>query len=191
MSTHSRWNVDAGARLTPEALATPDWHVVDDETGDAGRFYVRIGKGADGKLIVTGIVIGDGLDEITSNTLRAVQLGEVIKTIQWRESGSLPPRNVGDVDALTGLARFEGMTEAVEDAAAQGEQESRRGRRAPTRGQLEEFATAYRRHSTYTNAAMTRAAADLHISRATANRWAERCRDLGISLRPDWKEDDK
>jgi hypothetical protein len=191
MTEYSRWNIDAGATITPEALTTGDWHVVDDETSATGRFYVRVGYSTDGKLIVTGLLLGDRLDEISSNTLRAVNLGEIIKTIQWRESGYMPPRSVGAVSPLTGLARFEGMTEAIEASAEQSEQQSRRGRRAPKRAKLEEFALAYRRHTTYSVAAMSLAARDVHISRATANRWAARCRDLNISLQPNQKAEDE
>lgn len=179
MTDFSRWDISERAELDAAALAADEWHAVDDTDGRAGRIYVRVAKGIDGRLIITGMLLGDGVVEVTANVLRAVKPAEILATMQWRASGSPPPPSAGDIGP-SGLARYEGMTEAIEASARQEPVESARGRRGPSRRDLERFAEAYLRHQSYTHHAMTRAARDTGISRAAANRWAARCREIGI-----------
>ncbi|GIG54539.1 leucine zipper domain-containing protein [Demequina activiva] len=189
MQNFSRWDVQTPANLNLDSLDDADWHRVVDETGAAGSLLVRVAKSSDGKLVITGLVMGDGIDEVTGQALRAIKPGEIIRTIQWRESGTLPPRSVGALGP-TGLARFEGMTERVESHAEASAAPSKRGRRGPTHEELTRFAEVYTKHSTYSDAAMTLAARELGLSRATANRWAARCRNEGLlNLEP--REDDQ
>ncbi len=144
---------------------------------------VRVGKSASGRLILTGLLM-TGDREITANTLRAIQPAKIVQTIAWREEGGEPPRAIGDVDPLTGLARFEGVAmefEAIAANAPSVADESRRGRRGPTRSDLEHFAQVYlgfyRAGKADPVKQTTRA---LNISRATAHRRIDQARALGL-----------
>ncbi len=150
MTDYARWDVRDGLQVPAGLVDGPDWHRIEDTL------------------------------EVTANVLRAVSLAEVIRTIQWRESGSLPPRSVGAIGP-TGLGRFEGHEANVRMAAQPVDAApSRRGAHAPTQEDLERFADVYRRHATYSRSAMTLTARELNMHRATAHRWRERCRAAGL-----------
>jgi hypothetical protein len=186
MTNTSRWDINEHAAINPDAFTAGDWHTVDDTQGAAGRFYVRVGKSPDGQLVITGILMGGEpipfvgvvLPAITAKTLREIQPAQILKTMQWREKDSPPPRGIGPVDPLTGLARFEGMTERIEAAARE---QKGPGRPGPSLAQLREFAAVYLRHREYAGVrAMSHTYREMHISRAKANRWAKQCRELGF-----------
>lgn len=183
--TTSEWDIDP--RPTgPDDAVDGDWYAVrgiSDRTRPAGDLLVRVGHSANGRLILTGLLM-TGDREITANTLRAIQPAKIVQTIAWREEGGEPPRAVGDVDPLTGLARFEGVAmefEAIAATAPSVADESRRGRRGPTRSDLEHFAQVYlgfyRAGKSDPVKQTTRA---LNISRATAHRRIDQARALGL-----------
>lgn len=123
--------------------------------------------------------------EITANTLRAIPPAKIVQTIAWRETGGNPPRAVGDVDPLTGLARFEGVAmdvEAIVASAPSVADESKRGRRGPSRSDLEQFTSVYLSHyRAGRDSPVKRTMTDLHIgSRATAHRRIDQARSLGL-----------
>lgn len=183
---HSEWDVDPRPVTLSDDDAPGDWYAVrgtTDRTRAAGDLLVRVGKSTDGRLILSGLRLG-GDREITANTLRAIQPAKIVQTIAWRETGGKPPRGVGDVDPLTGLARFEGVAmefEAIATAAPVTGGESKRGRRGPSRDDLEQFAHVYlgfyRAGKADPVKQTTRA---LNISRATAHRRITQARDLGL-----------
>lgn len=183
MTEYARWDVRDDLLVPAGLVDGPDWHRIEDTAGEVSTFYVRVGTAPDGRMIVTGLLLAEpaeGALEVTANVLRAVSLAEVIRTIQWRESGSLPPRS-GMGMGPTGLLRFDGHEDHVRAAAQPVEAApSRRGARAPTQEDLERFAEVYRRHATYSRSAMTLTARELNIHRSTADRWSKRCRAAGL-----------
>ncbi|TFD13855.1 hypothetical protein E3T35_03730 [Cryobacterium sp. TMT1-2-2] len=186
----SRWDINLHGALPPDELAGRDWHAVDDTEGHAGRLFVRVSKAADGRPVITGLHMSGS--EITANTLRAIQPAAILRTLTWREDGGAPPRSVGEVSPMTGLARFEGVADeisAISEATDATQEQSQRGSRAPRREHLVRFAEVYRRHlqeSPYN--AMTLTARELLMHRATAHRWRDKCRELGLL---DQKENDR
>lgn len=182
MTEYARWDVRDDLQVPAGLVEGRDWHRIQDTTGEVPTFYVRVGTAVDGRMIVTGLLLAEPAEnavEVTANVLRAVSLAEVIRTIQWRESGALPPRSVGPIGP-TGLGRFEGHEDSVRSTAQPVDRASRRGQRAPDQDALEHFAAVYQRHATYSRSAMTLTARELHMHRATAHRWRERCRALGL-----------
>jgi hypothetical protein len=178
----SRWDVNVDAPPPVDELSSGDWLAITDTRGEAGDLFIRLGAAADGRPIVTGMYLS-GEREITAKTLRAIQLATILRTITWRESGSAPPASIGGIGP-TGLARFEGVVDAIDavvDSAERIEGASTSGSRAPRRDDLERFASTYRgflRESPYD--AVARTASHLKMHRATAHRWIARCRDLGL-----------
>lgn len=182
MTEYARWDVRDDLQVPAGLVEGADWHRIEDTTGEVPAFYVRVGAAADGRMIVTGLLLAEPAEdalEVTANMLRAVSLAEVVRTIQWRESGALPPRSLGPIGP-TGLGRFEGHDASVRAAAQPVAAPSRRGQRAPDHEDLEHFAAVYQRHATYSRSAMTLTARELHMHRATAHRWRERCRAAGL-----------
>lgn len=186
MTETSRWDIAEHATIDPDTFIDGDWHHAKDTTGAAGRFYVRVGKSPDGELVITGMLMlgeparkgGAALPAITARTLREIQPREILKTIQWSATSSPPPRRVGPVDPLTGLARFEGTTERIEAVARE---RKGPGRPGPSPAHLREFAAVYLEHLEDGGAwPMARTYRKLHISRSKAHRWAKRCRDLDL-----------
>ena len=184
--TTSEWDIDPRPTSPDDDAVDGDWYAVrgiSARTRPAGDLLVRVGHSANGRLILTGLLM-TGDREITANTLRAIQPAKIVQTIAWREEGGEPPRAVGDVDPLTGLARFEGVAmefEAIAATAPSVADESRRGRRGPTRSDLEHFAQVYlgfyRAGKSDPVKQTTRA---LNISRATAHRRIDHARALGL-----------
>ncbi|MGE0300863.1 MAG: hypothetical protein AB7G36_18700 [Candidatus Nanopelagicales bacterium] len=192
MTSHARWDIDPApvAGIDPSG---PDWYRVTDTEGRVPVLSVRVSEAGDGRLVLTGLVIGDGAHEVDANMLRAIQPAAIVRTIAWRHYGAPPPRSVGDIGP-TGLARFEGVAQAINAIATDAEptgEESRRGRRGPSRIQLERFAEEYQsRYRVSRYDAMTATARKLRISRATAHRWASRCRELGLLSAQEARTDD-
>lgn len=184
--TTSEWDIDPRPTSPGDDALDGDWYAVNgisERTRPVGDLLVRVGRSTDGRLILTGLVM-TGEREITANTLRAIQPAKIVQTIAWREEGGAPPAAVGDVDPLTGLARFEGVAMEFEAIAANAEgivDESKRGRRGPTRSDLEHFARTYlgfyRAGKADPVKQTTRA---LNISRATAHRRIDQARALGL-----------
>ena len=184
--TTSEWDIDPRPTSPDDSALTGDWYAVrgiSERTEAAGDLLVRVGHSADGRVILTGIAMS-GADEISANTLRAIQPAKIVRTIAWREEGGEPPRAVGDVDPITGLARFEGVAMEFEAIAANAPitgDESKRGRRGPSRDDLEQFARVYlgfyRAGKSDPVKQTTRA---LNISRATAHRRITQARELGL-----------
>ncbi|WP_395243383.1 hypothetical protein ACGGZK_14750 [Agromyces sp. MMS24-K17] len=128
MKTLRAWDVHPDQPLP--ALDEDSWIAVSES--DTGRFWVRVAEAADGRLIITGMLMRDER-EITANTLRAIQPAAILKTIAWRESGGTPPPSVGAIDPTTELARFEGVADEIASIATTAPStaaESKRGRRA-------------------------------------------------------------
>lgn len=184
--TTSEWDIDPRpTSLTGDDL-DGDWYVVSgtsERTRAAGDVVVRIGKTADGRLILTGLMLS-GDREITANTLRAIQPAKIVQMIAWREEGGAPPQSVGSVHPGTGLTDFEGVAmeiEAIAAAAPAVDDESKRGRKGPTRSDLEQFARVYlgfyRAGKADPVKQTTRA---LNISRATAHRRIAQARAIGL-----------
>lgn len=181
----SRWNIAEGRSIPAERIKD-EWHLVIDTAGGGGEFWVSVGQAQDGRYVITGLHMSAG--EITARMLRELQPAAIIAAMRWRATGSAPPASVGGVSPISGLARFEGMTEHIEAHASRSpslgdDDESpapRRGPQPPNEDMLREFARVYLAHAEYSKGPMTLTARDLQISRATANRWADRCRALGL-----------
>lgn len=105
--------------------------------------------------------------------MREISLPKIVKTIAWRETGSLPPQSVGDVSP-TRLTRFEGVAIEMERAAAAAAPvETKRGRPGPTDEQLQLVVDAYRRHARQTRNAIAATMREVSRSRASVQRYLE------------------
>lgn len=184
MTTFSPWDIQERESDFRQYIEKNDWHKI-TRPGDQS-FHIRVGTAIDGQYVITGLLLGgvDAPAEITGQTLRSIKISEILNTIFWRETGSPPPRSVGDIGP-TGLARFEGMTEGVAASAHDLSIESASGRRGPTQVDLTSFAAEYEaQRKVNPHRAMSTAARHCGISRATANRWAARAKELGLLSDP-------
>lgn len=184
--TTSEWDIDPRPTNPDNDTLDGDWYAVrgaNDRTEAAGELLVRIGQSTDGRIIITGLLMSGDV-EITANTLRAIQPAKIVRTIAWREEGGEPPRAVGDVDPITGLARFEGVAmefEAITANAPITSEESKRGRRGPSRDDLEQFARVYLGfYRAGKSDPVKQTTRTLNISRATAHRRIAQARELGL-----------
>jgi hypothetical protein len=137
---------------------------------------VRIHRHADGRYVITGLIVGDATTpkEIASRTLRRISLIKIVADL------------FKDFDpAQPSAFPFPEFPEAVcvaadIDASAHGRRGSAGRERGPDSEKLQAFAATYRTElARQPHRAMTAAAAAHHISRATAHRWAIMCRHLG------------
>jgi hypothetical protein len=138
---------------------------------------VRIHRHADGRYAITGLVIGDESrpQEITSQTLRQIRPGKILASMfaddfdpdnpqDWLDQPQGAARVIADINADAGGHVATGGAPA----------------RGPDDTKLREFAHTYRTELVrHPRRAMTAAAKAHNISRATANRWAALCRQLG------------
>lgn len=131
---------------------------------------IRVGRGTDHRFLVTGLVVGeDGGGEITSDTLRRIRLGEIMRALftHFEPGERLDPDDV---------LRYQMLRELVADRAAPVATTSR----SPQDDQYRAFAQTYLRElARQPRRAMTAAASAHQVSRATANRWAAVCRERG------------
>lgn len=133
---------------------------------------LRIHQDTEGRYVVTGLLIGEQFEprEITALSLRRIKLTEILAHLFADFDPDDPP-------AWTVAA---GVALVAEGNASLG----RFGKGLPARGPDDEtlraFAHTYRTEQARSPRRAMSAAAEAHgISRATANRWAHLCRQLG------------
>lgn len=138
---------------------------------------IRVHRGSDGRIVLIGLLIGnDGSPaEITAATLRRLRLGEITTALFDRQFDQ-PGYDMADVVRYLRPAVVRGVLLAAVDAAPVIAARSRR----PQDEAYREFAKTYLTELARSpHRAMSNAARAHGISRATANRWAETCRELG------------
>jgi len=132
---------------------------------------VRFHRHADGRYVVTGLLIGEesGPREVTSQTLRQIRLGNLVADAFADFDPDSPqdwPRAAMQV--IAGVNADAGGHVATGPSRGPGEEK------------LRDFARTYQIElARHPRRAMSAAAAAHSISRATANRWAAMCRQLG------------
>lgn len=146
----------------------------------------RLAKGR-GRIVVTGLVVGElGDHEITSETLRSIKLSEVLHALFENFDPANPPQLPpgdgygwkADEASQAGYDEYIAywlFKELVFDSAPD------LPSAVAERDELTEFAAAYLRNlMSQPHRAMQATADNLIISRATANRRAQKCRDIGL-----------
>jgi hypothetical protein len=148
MTHTARWNV-RDDQPVPEGLTEgAGWlYIEDDQDPAAPSFWVRVGTAEDGRVILTGLLLADpdASFEVTTNALRAIRVPEVVRAIHWRSAGGPRPASVGEVGP-TGLTRFEGVAQAIENAPRPAPIPPKRGQ-AATDDELHEVVRVYREHA--------------------------------------------
>jgi hypothetical protein len=135
---------------------------------------IRVTRHSDGRYVITGLMLGDQFKptEITSQTLREIRLSKILARLLADFDPDNPPawspgiavRMAADVNADQGRHIAAG-----------------RGQRGPSEKALRDFARTYLAElGRHPRRAMSAAAKAHNISRATANRWAATCRELGM-----------
>jgi len=176
---------DTPLRATPgiepnwEDLSEETWTRVEGGSLDA-PVYVRLGRTSDGRSIVNGLVMGASWprDEITANVLRQIRIGEILRSVFDGWSLTDPEDLEELADQVTSGILHETLARRAQPIPAV----SRIGSRSVPDVELEEFARIYKAMLVlYPSRAMTETAKTLgHMSRSTANRWAEKCRQRGL-----------
>jgi hypothetical protein len=141
--------------------------------------FIRLGWSRDWQIVVTGLVINpDDPGEITSETLRSIPVARILADLidHYQLAGTLSwPEHVDARDHRSVLHQ------ALAVRAPRLLRESRARGGAATSDDLSRFADIYNEQRIrQPHRAMTATAEALHISRATANRWAKRCRTQGL-----------
>ena len=134
---------------------------------------LRINRHADGRYVVTGLMMGDEFNpaEVTSQTLREIRLGKVLAWL-------LEDFDPDNLPAWSPRTTIRMIADVNADQA--GQVAASRSQRAPGDQVLRDFARTYLTElARQPRRAMTAAAKAHNISRATANRWAALCRQLG------------
>lgn len=180
MTQTARWNV-RDDQPVPEGLTEGSgWLLIeDDEHPDAPSFWVRVGTAEDGRVILTGLLMADpeASFEVTTMALRAIRVPEVVRAIHWRAAGGPPPRSVGEIGP-TGLARFEGVAMAIEQAPQPAPVPPKRGQ-AATDEDLRIVVEEYRKHDWSTGPIAATMEA-LNWSRSTVHRRLDRAHERGM-----------
>lgn len=168
----------ADLRPTPEEFEDASWTQV-EAGGLEQPVHVRLGYSADGRRIITGLMVGATFPhaEITSTSLRKIRIGAILEQLfDGYDEASPPPYDDFDAQIEWGL-----MHQAYDQHAAHLPESSRAGERGAEGESLIAFADRYRVEvDRNPRRAMTATAEAMHISRATANRWAKKARNLGL-----------
>lgn len=175
MSTYSFMPMDSP---NWDSLGEDEWTRVEGGSLPAA-IYIRVELSRDGKPVITGLVLGAAWPraEITANSLRDIKPREILAALFSTYDPSNPPPLEEWAEAVTwGL-----MHEVYMMNTPQAPFDSQSSRGAGTSDRIVEFASIYRREMrVQPKRAMTATAKAMNISRATANRWAARARDLGL-----------
>jgi hypothetical protein len=140
--------------------------------------FIRTARTADDRFVVNGLILGGAWPrpEITAKSLRSIKLGGIVEQL-WSDFSLTDPPDYGDLeDSLTWalMQDFARKQDWLPHA-------SQSGQRAVGKPELEEFAKTYSEERLKNpRRAMTATAARMSISRATANRWASKCRTGGL-----------
>lgn len=141
--------------------------------------YVRLARSADGRRIITGLVLGSTFpqSEITATSLRKVRIGAILEQLfDGYDNTTVPAYDDFDAQITWGL-----MHSTYDQRAPQVAAPSRASERGAVGDTLTAFAERYRlEYDRNSRRAMTATAEALHISRATANRWAKKARETGL-----------
>lgn len=180
MTQTAPWNV-RDDQPVPEGLTQgAGWLLIEDTREPAApSFWVRTGTAEDGRVILTGILLADADAslEVTTNALRAIRVPEVVRAIHWRAVGGPPPASVGEVGP-TGLTRFEGVAQAIENAPQPAPVPPKRGQ-VVTDEELRAAVEEYSKHR-WSPSPIAATAAALHMSRATVQRRLDRAAERGM-----------
>jgi hypothetical protein len=152
-------SADSGYRFLRDLSGRTLWTEVEGG-GLPAPVKVIADRAPDGRYMITGLTIGDGtMGEITSATLRQIRLSEILAAyFDWHEP-----------------------IWQMETWAAETSVPLRPRSRGPDGGALLDFARTYLAElGRQPHRAMTAAARAHNISRATANRWAATCREIGL-----------
>jgi hypothetical protein len=150
-----------GYRFTRDLSGTTLW--VGVEGGDLPvPIEILVDRAPGGRHIFTGLRIGDGAQEITSQTMRRIKLGEIL---------------AAHFEVFEPVFRMEASLALASRPLRP--RVRRRGPAGPDDEALLAFAETYKAELGRSRRAMTAAANTHNISRTTANRWAARCRELG------------
>lgn len=159
----------------PIADAWREWHEV-LEKGEplVPSVYVRLGQHDDGRLIVTGVIVG-GLDdhEVTARSLRTIPLGQITAATGYYLGG-------GDGSPLS-KAVTKQMAEQLLLAPAQPAARLRPGPKGYPVAFYEEVAARYRAALTVApRRPMKHLAETMSFSEAQMRRHVQRARDMGL-----------
>ncbi|RZU31169.1 hypothetical protein [Blastococcus saxobsidens] len=157
-----------------EDTAAEQWHQVSGGSLGERRVLVRLAKDDRGALSCTGLVVGLDGEEVTSTNLRSVPVTAIVRDIGRR----LSAEPAGDVDRL--LQEILGA--ALAPSPPRRPDHRRRGGRGPTEQDLRDFMRAlHLAGGQEKRGAMTRAAKQYGIDRATAYRWLPVATQRGIT----------
>lgn len=171
-----------GFRFTPDSRPHEEEFEHESWTAVSGggldrSIYVRVGWTADGRPALTGMVLGaDGPAEITPSSLRSIRIGALLEELFSGFSLDEPPGDDDFAEAIEwGL-----MQQTYLSGAPRLPDRSKTSRGAED-SDLERFARIYTENVVRNpRRAMTATAAEMSVSRATANRWAAQCRERGL-----------
>lgn len=189
---HYRFTICDTSATVPHVTENPRQLKYDFEISHADKSLVRVSGGdlpcpiqlrisrtADGRLVVTGLSIGDeeSLSEITSQTLREIRLRDVMTELFF--ANLFDPFVDMVIEGVNEMATKGGFAEA--------------NAKGLDSGSLQAFARTYLTElARQPQRAMTATAKAHNISRATANRWAQECRRLGyLPSKPEKPKGDK
>lgn len=177
-----------------------------------GPVLARLARTRDGRLAVTGLVLGaegSGSPEITASTLRQISPARIASAVQAEllrkpaegETVALPvdPQSgLGQLRAALGMAgpqvrqadavgHWKGRVRWLQDATGRAAEVENRAPGRPAIGPgLEDFAAVFREEFLKAPQRATAATAErLGLSRATANRRIRACRERGLLPTPD------
>lgn len=170
-------------------ISSPNWEDLDDDEwtrveggGLPAPIYVRVKLTRDGRTAIDGLILGAAWPraEITANTLRVVRPRELLDALFANFDPSRPVR-AADLDEWEESVTWGLVQEVFMMRTPPIQADSAGARGAVTTDRLHQFADVYLRELRVNpRKAMTTTAATMNISRATANRWADRARAQGL-----------
>lgn len=173
----ARFQFDMDWLADDDLLIGHKWHRVTGG-GLALPVLVRIGKTADGRPVVSGLIVGEaGPVEVTPDALRSIRIGAILAQLFEDFDPDGPPGWEADLGDQVAWGLMHQDVWQPAQPVSDGSDSTGRG---PSDADLRRFAQAYQRELVrQPRRAMAAAAEALNISVATAHRWAAQCRKRG------------
>lgn len=150
-----------------------------------GELSVRLGIGADGQYVCTGVALDAAGAATTTSDLRKIPLSAIVSDLVTAASKISPGSDIAWVhlDSVE-LANAGGF--AIVDPTVGVDAAAKRGGAGPDQARLELFAATYRAalNGPLRHRPVAATAEQLHISTATAHRYRVRCQSLGLLNKP-------
>lgn len=155
------------------------WHPVEGTELPGGRVWLQLRRDERDRLTCTGIVVGDGSEDLTATQLKNLPLAPILRELRQLAGEIIGGDNVTPLRRALGRRHLDEVFSPVVDPSVR--THSRRGPKNYDQDHFEMVALEYQRALLDTPKAPIQTMADrLGVNPATCHRWLKQAREMGV-----------